>query len=403
MLCLDSQSPIKQRQGGRQLAQAIVVALHGWPPSPALPPSPPCAQAGGRKTHFEVQENFLRGAPGTEQEELGAAPSVLWPHGACCTVTPRSPHTFQLPPHQRFAVSPAPGHICTSPPRPLPGEGGEQALLCERWEHWDQGSSIVYYQYLSWLGGTACWRKRGRGRAPNILCIPDNQSKGSAVAPVLGGNVRPFVCTNPAIKYPGVRFSNKWERGASVPALGKTRATPSSPKPQLKDFAQNLPMMLIQTQHPQLTALAGALALLHTPQPSCNSHHCDAGTSCVPRHRWKTRDRTETRCTQGTSRLARSARSTATLSSKTSFQTQLLKNEATSADASCLPNAAGSQAPSRPLLPRPGAGACLQAGRPNSTSVLGQIRRFGGGSARALRSGGWSRTKCAPEAEQDDL
>lgn len=157
------------------------------------------------------QENILRGALGTGQEELGAAPAVLRPHGACCTLTPRSPHTFQLPPHQHFAMSPAPGHICTSPARPLPGEGGEQALLCECWEHWDQGSSIVYYQYLSWPGSTACWRKRGRGRAPNILCIPDNQSKGSTVAHALGGNVRPFICKNPAIKYPGVRFSNKRE------------------------------------------------------------------------------------------------------------------------------------------------------------------------------------------------
>lgn len=39
----------------------------------------------------------------------------------------------------------------------------------------------------------------------------------------------------------------------------------------------------------------------------------------------------------------------------------------------------------------------------NGTSVLGQIRRFGGGSAKALRSGGWSRTKCVSDAVWEDL
>lgn len=90
-------------------------------------------------------------------------------HRACCTLT-----TVPIIP-----ITGAHVHI----PRPAPARaGGEQALLCERR---DQGSSRVEHQYLCWPG-RARRRKRGRGRAPGILCIPQSESKGSAVAPALG-------------------------------------------------------------------------------------------------------------------------------------------------------------------------------------------------------------------------
>lgn len=108
------------------MVQAIMLSLWGWFSPPALPPSPP-------------------GSEGCQGHRAG-------------------------------------GQICTPSPAPAQ-EGGEQALLCECWA---QGSSIVYSQYLSWLGSPARWRKWGRGRAPNILCIPRNESKASAGAPTLG-------------------------------------------------------------------------------------------------------------------------------------------------------------------------------------------------------------------------
>lgn len=127
---------------------------------------------------------------------------VQWAGGAGCSPTGASAPQSTLHAHralaahlpapigaqQRFAVPSMGTHLCLPSPAPAWGRGENRRCSVSAGEHWDQGSSIVYYQYLSWPGGTACWRKRGRGRAPNILCIPYNESKASAVAPALGVN-----------------------------------------------------------------------------------------------------------------------------------------------------------------------------------------------------------------------
>lgn len=133
-----------------------------------------------------------RGVQRTQDgDELGAALQVLQLRERAA----HSPHTFLPSPataQQRFTAPAVPSmgtHLHLPSPAPAWGRGGgNRHCSVSAGEHRDQGSSIVYYQYLSWLGGTACWRKRGRGRAPNILCIPCNESKASAVAPVLGVN-----------------------------------------------------------------------------------------------------------------------------------------------------------------------------------------------------------------------
>lgn len=138
------------------------------------------------------------------QEELGAAPH------ACCTLPTHLPAPTTVPITGTYVHIPS-----LAPAR----EGGEQALLCERR---DQGSSRVEHQYLCWPGGTARWRKRGRGRAPAILCIPQSESKGRAVAPVLGLTPCEAVCVGESC--------NKTARGASCQKAGMRGLAPS---PQL--------------------------------------------------------------------------------------------------------------------------------------------------------------------------
>ena len=108
---------------------------------------------------------------------------------ARCTLAARLPAPTIA--QQRVAAPAVPSvgtHLCLPSLAPAQGKGENRRCSVSAGEHWDQGSSIVYYQYLSWPGSTACWRKQGRGRAPNILCIPYNESKARAVAPVLGVN-----------------------------------------------------------------------------------------------------------------------------------------------------------------------------------------------------------------------
>lgn len=164
------------------------------------------------------------------------------------------------------------GHICT--PRLAPAQGGgEQALLCECWA---QGSSIVYSQYLSWPGSPAGCRKWGRGRAPNILCIP-----GAGAKAARGTRLGVTQCERGPLCLETLQSNTQGcpspESSRGVGGLGALSSTVSCCLVPVPAPAQDL---LSWAQHPEPPVLLGLpLTSPARTQPCCQ---CPRGTTLAP-------------------------------------------------------------------------------------------------------------------------